>query len=83
MVTRFRHCFYSVNASKIHQFKAKNSEIKPYFLLLRNISKGFTANNMRKKCLQFSVDYNIIDTGNIIDICKYLMKTHHIKRLVN
>ena len=50
---------------------------------------NFTANNMRKKTglnrhdCNFSVDCNIIDTGNIIDICKYLMKTHHIKRLVN
>ena len=28
---------------------------------------------------KFSVDYNIIDTSNIINIHKYLMKKHNIK----
>ena len=28
---------------------------------------------------KFSVDYNIIDTSNIISIHKYLMKKHDIK----
>ena len=28
---------------------------------------------------KFSIDYNIIDTSNIIDIHKYLMKKHDIK----
>ena len=28
---------------------------------------------------EFSVDYNIIDTSNIIDINKYLMKEYDIK----
>ena len=28
---------------------------------------------------EFSVEYNIIDTSNIIDIHKYLMKKHDIK----
>ena len=28
---------------------------------------------------KFSVDYNIIDTSNIIDINKYLMKKYDIK----
>ena len=27
----------------------------------------------------FSVDYNIIDTSDIINIYKYLMKKHYIK----
>ena len=58
------------------QFKAKNSEIKPYPLCLGNISKDFTANILKKKGLNwyvydFSVDYNIIDTSNIIVIHKY------------
>ena len=44
-----------------------------------NISKDFTANNMKKTRLngyvyKFSVDYDIIDTSNIINIHKYLMK---------
>ena len=54
------------------------------FINLKHISKDFTANNMKKTRLngyvyEFSVDYNIIDTGNIIDIHKYLMKKHDIK----
>ena len=40
--------FYSL-MPKIYQFKAKDSEIKPYPLCLGNISKGFTASNMEKK----------------------------------
>ena len=29
---------------------------------------------------KFSVDYNIINTNNIINIHKYLMKTHDVKQ---
>ena len=53
--------FLFVNTTKIHPFKAKNSEIKPYPLSLGNISRDFTANNMNKTGLNeyvydFSVD---------------------------
>ena len=54
-------------------------------MCLENISKDFTANNLKKKTglngyvYEFSVDYNIIDTSNIIDIHKYLTKKHDIK----
>ena len=34
---------------KIHQFKAKGSERKPYPLRLGNISKDFTVDNMKKQ----------------------------------
>ena len=37
-----------VNATKIYQFKVKDSEIKDYALRLQNISKDFTINNMQK-----------------------------------
>ena len=40
--------FLFVNATKVYQFKAKNSEIKDYWLRIGNISKGFTVNNMKK-----------------------------------
>ena len=40
--------FLFVNATKIYQFKAKDSEIKDYALHLRNISKDFIINNMKK-----------------------------------
>ena len=38
--------FLFVNATKIYQFKAKDSEIKKYPLCLGNISGDFSANNM-------------------------------------
>ena len=41
--------FLFVDATKVYQFKAKNSEIKDYALCLCNISKDFTFNNMKKK----------------------------------
>ena len=64
--------FLFVNATKIHQLKAKDSEIKRYPLCLGNISKDFSVDNMKKTGLNgnvydFSVDYNVTDTSNIID----------------
>ena len=48
-------------------------------MCLGNISKDFTATNMKKTGLngyisEFSVDYDIVDISNIINIYKYLMK---------
>ena len=68
-----------VNATKIYQSKAKNSEIKDYALCLSNISKDFTIENMKnsglKESVNFvSVDYNSIDSNGILDVHKYLMK---------
>ena len=77
--------FLFVNTTKIYQFKAKDSETKKYPLCLGNILKDFTSNNMKKKTglngnvYEFSVDYNIIDTSNIINIHRYLMKKHDTK----
>ena len=39
--------FLFVNATKIYQFKAKDSEIKDYALCLGDISNSFTRNNMK------------------------------------
>ena len=52
-------------------------------MCLRNISGDFSANNLKKvglngKVHRVSVDY-VIDTSNIIDIPKYLMKKDDIK----
>ena len=55
--------------------------MKDYALCLGNI-KDFTINNMTKKKKNrnkrivkfFSVDYNHIDTNDILDIHKHLMK---------
>ena len=48
------HCngnnsFLFVNATKIHKFKTKGSQIKKYIICLGNISGDFSANNMKKK----------------------------------
>ena len=55
----------------MYQFKAKDSEIKPYKLCLGNISKDFTIDNMKRTGLKgvvkvFSIDYSAIDTSNIL-----------------
>ena len=39
--------FLFVNATKVHQFKAKNSEIKDYALCLGNVSEDFAVNNIK------------------------------------
>ena len=71
--------FLFVNAIKIYQFKVKDSEIKDYALCLGNISKDFTIHIMKKNRIKgvlnfFSIDFNPIDTNDILDIHKYLAK---------
>ena len=41
--------FLFVNATKMYQFKAKDSEIKDYALCLGNISKECTINSVKKR----------------------------------
>ena len=72
--------FLFVNTTKVHQFKAKNSEIRLYTVILQLIMhKDFKINNVKKAGLKrvvnfFSVDFNPIDTNDILDIHKYLVK---------
>ena len=71
--------FLLVNTTKIYQFKAKDSEIKPYTVCIGNTSKDFTINVYEKTGLNrvvkvFSIDYNAVNTSNILDIHRYLMK---------
>ena len=52
-------------------------------MCLRNVSKGFSASNMKKTgfnghIYDFSVDYDAIDVDDILDIHKYLMKKNGI-----
>ena len=59
--------------------KQKNSEIDNYALCLGNTSKDFIIDNLEKTRLKgvfkfFSVGFNLIDTNDILDIHKYLMK---------
>ena len=41
--------FLFTNATKVYQFKAKDSEIKKYPLYLGNVSRSVLANNMKKQ----------------------------------
>ena len=77
--------FLFVNATKIYQFKAKDSDIKKYPLRLGNVSGEFSTNSMKKKTglngyvKDFSVDCKVFDISDITNTLKYLMKKDHIK----
>ena len=65
--------------TKIYKFKAKDSEIIATPLCLGNISKDWSADNMKKTefngyIYDFSVDYDATDADYIKDIHKYLIK---------
>ena len=65
--------------TKIYKFKAKDSEIIATPLCLGNISKDWSADNMKKTefngyIYDFSVDYDATDVDYIKDIHKYLIK---------
>ena len=69
--------------TKIIKFKAKDSEIVAIPLCLENISRDFSADNMKKTGLNgyvydFSVDYDFAAVDDILDIHKYLMKQNNI-----
>ena len=72
-----------VNGAEIHKFKSKDSEINAIPLCLRNISKYFLVDNMKKTGLNgyvyyFNVDYDTIAVDDLLEIHKYLMKKHGI-----
>ena len=73
-----------VNGIEIYKFKAKDSEILASALCLKNISKDWSTDNMKKKTgfngyvYDFSVDYDATDVDDIKDIHKYLMKKNNI-----
>ena len=72
-----------VNGTEIHKFKAKDSEIVPNNLCLGNVSKNFSASNIKKTgfnsyIYDFSVDYDAINVDDVLDIHKYLMKENEI-----
>ena len=67
------------NGTEIYKIKAKDSEIVATPLCLGNISKDWSADNMKKTgfsgyVYDFSVDYDATDVDDIVDIHKYLMK---------
>ena len=68
-----------VNGTEIHEFAAKDFMIFPYNLCLGDVSKDFSASNMKETgfngyIYDFSIDYNSIDVNHMKDIHKYLMK---------
>ena len=72
-----------VNDTEIYKFRAKDSEIVTSPLCLGNISKDWSADNMKKTgfngyVYDFSVDYDATDVDDIKDIHKYLMKKNNI-----
>ena len=82
------HCngansYLSVNRTEIYKFKAKDSKIVATPLCLRNISKDWSVDNMKKTgfngyVYDFSVDYDTIAVDDILDIHKYLMEKNNM-----
>ena len=67
--------YFFVNGNEFHKFKSKDSEILAHSICLGNISKDWSAENMKKTGLNgyvynFSVDYNAIAVYDILDIHK-------------
>ena len=72
-----------MNGTEIYKFKAKDSEIVATPLCLGNISKDWSADNMKKTgfngyVYDFSVDYDAVAVDDIEYIHKYLMKKNNI-----
>ena len=72
-----------VNGKKSRKFTANDLEIVPNNLCFGNVSKDFSASNIKKTgfnghIYDFNVDYDSIDVGDILDIDKYLMKKNGI-----
>ena len=70
-----------VNSTEIYKYKTKDSEIVASPLCLRNISKDWSIDDMKKTgftgyVYDFSVDYEATDVDDIKDIHKYLMKNN-------
>ena len=68
-----------VNGTEIYKFKAKGSETVATLLCLGNISQGWSVDNMKKTgfngyVYDFSVDYDVTDVDDILDIQTYFMK---------
>ena len=73
-----------VNGTKIIKFKSNDPEILAHPLCLGNISKDWSADNMKKKTglnghvYDFGVDYDAIVVDDILDMQKYLMKKNNM-----
>ena len=72
-----------VNGKEIQKFTAKHSIIVPNNSCSEKISKDWSKDNIRKTgfngyIYDFSTDYNVIATSDIIEIHKYLIKNNGI-----
>ena len=67
--------FLSVDATKIYQFKAKDSEIKNYLLCLDNTWKDFKINNTKKVGLKGSVNYFLLII-DLLTLMKFQVSTN-------
>ena len=72
-----------VNGTEIYEFKEKDFEIFVGEICLRNISKDWLVDNMKKTgftgyVYDFSVDYYPVTVDDIKDVHKYLMKKNNI-----
>ena len=67
-----------VNGTEIHKFKSKDSAIAATPFCLRNISKDFSVDNMKKTVLNGYVYDFSVDAAAVDDIHKYLMKKNGI-----
>ena len=72
-----------VNGTEIYEFKEKDFEIFVGEICLRNISKDWLVDNMKKTgftgyVYDFSVDYYPVAVDDIKDVHKYLMKKNNI-----
>ena len=72
-----------VNGTEIYKFKGKDYEIVATPLCLENISKDWSADNMKitgfnRYVYNFRVDYDTTDVDDILDIHIYLMKKNNI-----
>ena len=68
-----------LNGTEIYKFQAKNYEIIAAPLCLGNISKDWSADNMKKTVFtgsvyDFSIDYQFTGVDDIVDIHNYLMR---------
>ena len=73
-----------VNCAEISKVKAKDSEVNAAPFFWSNFRKDFSVNAMKnirysEYVFYFSVDYDIIDVADVLDIHKNLIKMHDIK----
>ena len=68
-------CVYNFSVTDIVCFY-----VKPVFMSQKMKNEQTTGTTTNECVCNFSVNYRAIDTSNIIDIHKYLMKKHVIKQ---